>query len=552
MKIYQGAELSADPVNPMDATTKQYVDNKIVTAAVNGGVFFTNIAPTTAGIVGAKQYVPNTVPANKVILDGTTDTANVRVSLLAEGGSAFYSPTITITTDPVLPGTPLTVPLTEDQYDKRMFAGFVDLTGVTGDTVITASSTTNAVATCIVKRAAAGPSVSSATIGAYPGAQTETKSGDVITISGVVANSASYIETIAGGASAAATSLTTLGAADSAGAGFRTFSGTFTVSGLTGNHSAVVRARNALGTFGDNRVSSNTITLNQTAPTIGARTIAYPANQSALKGAETATISATVTNADAVVYSSSADLSVEDATTYAVAKTVARINGTYVFNVANYTITATKASNGAVSTATASVAIANVFATATVAISGNPARLSSSAAGQNYVVTITPNQVLQAAPTLVASSGTFTGAWTLNGNVWSRTLVIKDVDAKGPATFSDLTLPGKAGLIGSTIVSGAAYTVGGFAKRMLTFAAFSQVAPLGTAVANIDKTVANYAGSASNLTLMKDTTAAQSAYTITNADGTYNPTGAYLFLNDAAYAGSNTSGTLQVEIEEVV
>ena len=551
MKIYQGAELTADPQNPMEAATKRYVDQQIVSGAIVGGVFFTEIAPTSTGIVGSKKYVANTVPANKVITDGTTDTTNVRVSLVAEGGSAFYSPTITITTEPPLPGTPVVVPLSEDTYDKRMFAGYVDLTGVTGDVVVTATSSTNAKAFCTVHRAAAGPVIKSATIGSYPGTQTEAKAGDVMTVTGVVENAATYVEAMSGGVTATTFALTTLGAADSAGAGFRTFSGTVTVGSATGLQAVTIRARNQLGTFGDGVASSNKIILNQTAPTIGARTVAYPNGQSALKGSETATVTAVVTNADTVAYTTSADLSVTAPNTYAGSKTVTRVGGTYSVGTNNYTITATKASNGAVTVAQVAVAIADAAATAAISITGNPARLTSSAAGQNYVVNITPSQTLQSAPTLVPSSGTFIGSWVLSGNVWSRTLVIADADVKGPATFSSLVLPGKAGVQGSSITAGANYTIGGFVRRTVTVAAFSQIVAIGTNVTTIAKVNAKYAGTANNLTLQTDTSNVFQGFTITDAQGNYNPTGAYLFLNDANYTGANTSGTLQVEIEEV-
>lgn len=550
MKIYQSAELSADPQNDMDATTKRYVDNKIVSSAVVGGVFFTNIAPTAAGIVGSKSYVANTVPANKVIAEGTSDTSNVRVSLVAEGGSMFYSPTITITTVPVLTGTPMTVPLTEDAYDKRLFTGQVDLQGVTADTVITASSTTNASATCTIRRAAAGPSVTAATFGGYPGSQTEAKSGDVITISGVVQNAAIYVEVVSGGASASTVSLTTVGAADSAGAGFRTFSGNMTVSSATGIQTATVHARNALGTFGSNFSTTNNITLNQTAPAIAAPVITYPASQTALKGAETATVTAAITNFDTVSYTTSADLTVTGSTTYAAGKSVSRVGGTYV-TVNNYTITATKASNGAVSVVNAAVVIADAAATAAITITGSPARLISSAVGQSYIVNVTPNQVLASAPAVTAGSGSWSGNWSLVGNVWSRTLVITDTDLKGAKTFSGLTLTGKAGVTGTSITAGASYTVGGFTRRTLTVSALSQVVAIGTNVVTVAKTNAKYSGAAANLTLQATTASVFQGYTIVNSDGSYNPNGAYMFISDAEYAGANTSGTLQVEIEEV-
>lgn len=551
MKIFQHATLTDDPTFPMDAVTKQYVDNLVIEAgaAIGGGVFFTNIAPTSTGIVGSKEYVPGTIPANRVITDGTTDTPNVRMSLIAEGSGAFYSPTITVTTEPALPGTPLIVPLAEDASDKRFFTGQFDLTGVaSGDYTVTATSSTGAKAVAFIHRAGVGPAVSSVTIGALPGTQTEVKLGDVVQVSGVVPNAAAYVEVVAAGASGAVSSQT-LGAADSAGAGFRTFSGTFTVGSGNGAQSVQARARNSLGTFGANVTSTNTVVLNQTYPTIGARSISYPAGQSAIKGSESATVTANITNFNTVTYTSSGDLTVNLPSAYAASKTVTRVSGSYVVGVNNYTITATKTSNNATTTATAQVAIADAAPTAAITIVGTPARLQSSAAGMDYTVRLTPSQTLLSAPTLEASSGTWQGTWVNNSGVWSRVLRITDANPKGPQTFNSLAATGLAGVVGSTITSGANYTIGGFPTRTITFPAFSRYAPIGTAVTDITKVTASYTGAAA-LTRQTSTADAFQGFTIVDADGNYSPTGSYLYISDAAFAGSNTTGTLQLDVTE--
>lgn len=551
MKIFQHAELSADPILPMDAVTKQYVDQLVITAgqAVGGGVFFTNISPTGSGIVGSKEYVPGTIPANTVITDGTTDTANVRVTIIAEGSGSFYSPTVTISSVPPLPNTPAVVTLTENATDKRFFNGVIDLTGVSsGDYLITATSSTGAIATTTIHRAVAGPNVSSVTIGSLPGAQTEAKAGDVIQISGVVPNASTYVEIIAGGASGAISSQT-LGAADSASPGFRTFAGTFVASNATGTQTVNARARNALGTFGSNTVSTNNVTMNQTYPAIAARVIAYPASQSAIKGVESATVTAAITNADTVAYTSSGDLTVTAPSTYAAAKTVTRQSGGYVVGTNNYTITATKTSNGAVTTGVAAIAIADTAPSASIAITGSPARLQSTAAGNNYTVRLTPNQTLLSAPTLVASSGTWTGAWTNSAGVWSRTLQIKDSNPKGAQTFNTLQATGLAGVVGSVITAGSAYTIGGFPSRTITFPAFARFAPIGTDVGDITKVTALYTGAAA-LTRYNDIADHFQGFTIVNALGEYDANGGYLYISDGAFAGSNTTGTLQLDVTE--
>lgn len=546
MKIFQSTELSAHPQQTMEAATKWYVDQTVTNGAIVGGLFFTNITPTSTGIVGSKSYVAGTIPASKVIAEGTTDTDNVTVTLFAEGGSAFYSPTVTITTSPAQAGGPIIASLVEDPSDKRSYTATAALVGITADTVVTASSSTNATATCTIRRAAAGPAVDVLLIGALPGVQTEVKSGDVVQVSGRAANSATYVEIIAGGAAGSLSALT-LGAADSFGTGFKSFSGQFTVGAGTGAQTVTARARNALGTYGSNFTSTNTVTLNQTYPTIGARTITYPGGQSGLKASESATIASTVTNFDTITYSGT-NLTVTAPTTYAASKTVTRSGGTYVFGTNNYTITATKASNNATSTASSAVTIADAAPTA--AISWSPTgRMLSSPLGTNYTVTITANQQLLSAPSLVASSGTWQGSWSGSGTTWTRVLRILDTDPKGAQTFSSLSLTNLANVAGSTITAGASYTVGGFATRTITFPAFAQYAAIGTNIVDITKVTAAYTGS-TVLTRYTDTGEHFQGFTITNGSGVYDPNGGYLFITDSAFAGSNTTGTLQLDVTE--
>lgn len=538
--------VDSDPTLQDGVASKRYVDNRLTAGlgtVIVGNVYITDIVPTSAGIVGQKTYDPNTIPANAVLTEASSDNANVRVKIFAEGGNAFYSPTVTVN------GVQAT--LTKIASDSsRVYTGQADIVVGSGATTIDVESSTGATASAVVHLAGAGPVVGALSIGALPGSQTEVKSGDVVQVSGVVPNDATYVEVIAGGAASALSSLV-LGATGSAGSGNRTFSGSFTVSGLSGAQTIQARARNALGTYGTTVTSSNSVTLNQTVPTIGTITIAYPASQSALKGTEAATVSSVVTNADTVAYTSSANLSVASASTYAAAKTVSRVSGTYVVGVNNYTITATKASNGATASRSAAISIADIAPTAAISIAGSPARLISSPAGQSYTVTITANQSLLSAPSLTAASGTWTGSWSGSGTTWTRTLVITDAATKGSFNFSGLSLPNLAGVTGNTISSGSAYVVGGFTRRTLTLAAFEQQVAIGTSVTNIAKVNAKYAGAGSNLTYQASTDDLFQGFTITDVFGLFSATGGYLFITDQAYAGANTSGTLMVEVEEV-
>lgn len=546
MKIHQNATLTSDPVQDMDAVNKRYVDNKVAPAA-GGGVFFIDITPTSGGIVGNKAYVANTVPANKVITDGTSDTNSVRVTVFVEGAGSFYSPTVTITTSPAQAGGPVTATLAEDPNDKRAFTGYADLTNITADTTVTATSSTGGIATTVIHRAAAGPVFNQLFIGGLPGSQTEVKAGDLVSVTGKVTNDATVAELVAGGANNALLTLT-LGAVDSGGTGYRTITGTFTVSSQTGLQGVQARAKNSLGTYGGLLSSTNQITLNQTYPTIGARTITYPSTQNGIKGVESATVAATITNADVYSYAGT-NLSVASPTTYAASKTVTRTGGTYVYGTNNYTITATKSSNAAVTVASSAVAIADTAPTGAITIGGSPARLRSSPAGQDYIVTLTANQRLNVAPVIAASSGTWQGSWTGSGTTWTRTLRIIDTDQKGNQTFTAASLTGLANAVGTTLTSGSGYIVGGFPTRTITFPAFSRYQPIGTTVGDVSKLTASYTG-ATVLTFYADTGDHFQGFSIVDSSGNYDANGGYLYISDSAFAGSNTTGTLQLDIAE--
>lgn len=507
------------------------------------GLFITDVTPTTSGIIGNKQYVSGTIPSNAVISQATTDTDNIRIHIIAEGNSTFYSPTVSIDT---IPGPAINATLSEHPTDKRLFVGYADISVSASRTVYVTSSTgTNASVSII--RAGMGPIIDSLVIGSYPGTQTSVKSGDIMSVTGTVENQATYVELIALSA-VSSLSIMSLGVNDSGGPGLKTFSGTFIVSGLIGPQSVSARARNTLGTYGPTFVSS-TITLDQTYPTIGPFTVTYPDGQGALKGSENATINCTVTNHTSIIYSG-INISIDSPTTYAVNKTATRTDGSYIDSGTNYTITATRSSNGAVSVGSTLVKIANVSPTASITITGNPTRLRSSLSGNIYTINLVSTQNLISAPVLSVSSGmisTFTGS----EKIWSTTLTINDTHSKGAHTFSIISLINEALISGSTISSGQNYTVGGFLTRNIVFPAFARYAPIGTSVTDINKTSAKYSGAENNLTLHLDTGDYFQGYTIVDSGGLFNAIGTHLWISDAAYAGANTSGTLTLEIQEI-
>lgn len=535
-KVIGDLTLSQAPTLPDHGVRLQDLDARVQPLKA----FATDIVGTGGtGIVAQKVFAP-TVPANKILLSAVADTHNVTVQVLGQGG-LFTAPVVKINGTPVANWTP--------SGDANLFAGSVDLVLATsGD--ITIETEGGATSTVTLTLATEGPVVQTVTIGALPGAQTEAKSGDVVSITGAVANDAVSMAVSALGAASSGT-ITTFGANNSAGAGFKTFTGTFVVGAGSGAQKTTVKAVNALGTAGTAVASANSITLNQTAPTIGAIAVNYPNGQTALKNGDVATVSSTITNADSVAYAFAAagqTVAIDTPNVYAVSKNVTLTAGTY--NVANnYTITATKASNGAVSTRQGSIKIANSPATAVVAVLGAPARLRTDANGEVYTLNVTPNELLSANPDLTLGAGaTWVGAWTLAGNVYSRTFSVDDTTPRGALSVTG-TINNLAHI--DSAASGS-LTVGGLIERTVTFAAFARTAPLGVKVADISKARARYAGGSTDLTRRADTTDVSASFTIVNQAGVYDPNGDYLFISDAAYAGANTSGTLQLLFEETL
>lgn len=528
--------LDQDPVADMEAVPKRYLLNMIQRT-----VSITDIVPTASGIVGLKTYEPDTVPANAVIQTAVANTANVRVHFEAEAerGQLFK-----------LSATVNGVPAVLSRLPNGSIGGYADLT-LDGDILeheITVETSAGGLDICELNLLIGGPVVQSLVIGTLPNSQTAIKAGDVVPFTGAVRNDAQSMAVVAYGAAASGSIV--VGDEDSASAGYRTFAGTFVASSASGNQSLRVNGTNILGTVGDN-FDSAVIPMDQVAPTIATISVSYPVTQSAIKDNESATITAAVTGASSVAYSSAAGLSIADPSVYAASKTVTRTDETigYQNSGTNVTITAYKASNGTQAVRTGLVRVADAAPTAAISISGNPTRLRS---GQTYTVTVTPSQALAGAPSsLQASAGTFIGGWTPSGNNYTIQFQIGDSDANGAQVFSNLQITGLAGVQGNAITAGAAFTIGGLAVRDIVFPQLQRFAPIGKSIVDIAKTRAYYKG-ADQLALQNSTANVVKGYTIVDSDGNYSPTGDHLMISDVAFAGSNTSGTLTLTIEELV
>lgn len=541
---YHDAEFIGDctvpePRKPANPVRLIDLEAAVAGAGVGGqaAIFITDVT-AIGGNVGNVDYVAGTIPANRVVASAVSDTATIRVHFLAEAVAAFYSPT-------VLLGETVPTHIEEVPGDYRRFQGYFDVVLDNSDepqAISLINDATKTTATVLVTLATEGPELQSVVLGTYPGQQTELKAGDTISISGVVDGAATSVIVLAQGL--VQTSEIVLGALVN---GTRSFTGTLTVANRSGQQPVTLYAVNGLGTAGAQYVTETRL-LNQTVPAIGNISIAYPVNQNAVKSDDVFEVNNAVTNADTVLYSF-AHGTVSDPNAYTARKNLTCTTNVYS-TANNYTIEAFRAANNSRTVRSFPIVCAGVPAQFTLTIVGGTT-LRTSAGGTQYNVTLASNQVVNTAlaPVVSVSSGTLS-AWTRSGNQYSATLTVRDEDERGAQSF-DVQAQNAAGQ--QSTVTGLAFQIRGFTERVLTLAAFSQVADIGVPVANNSLVRVRYAGSTGLLSYRTDKSNVVDAFTIVDQDNEFAAAnGTRLFLNDVAFTGSNTSGTLRVTIEEVV
>ena len=460
-----------------------------VQAGSQGFVAITDIEPTNpSDNVGNKVKTDD----NNVLQSCTSSTTNVTVSVLAVTAGTSFKPTVTVNdVEATLTRNALT--------DVWTGTAAITLTGSSPHTV-TATHSEGATDAATVTIEAA-PVISQLEFsGAYSQGVDQTEHAAGQTLSLTVSSLTPFValEVIADGTTATQAVSQTFAATTS-----KTLTVTVANQGNTPTtYPAKVRIRNANGTWSVVTASNasasvdgtNVITLNNTQPSLVFGAITYPASQFALKGSESATVAVTESNVDTVSYSSpNSELSITNPTTGG-NKTVSRIAGGYNIATNNLSVTVDKTSNATTATFNTVVWIANTAPVITVTTPA--ARLRSGVTPQNHTISINSNQRTQATPTLNASVGTFGGSWTTanNGLTWTRSLAIADSDTKGAANFSGLSITNLAGIEVTAITTGAAYTVGGFVQRTLTFPLWDanqiREVAIGTQVSDVTKLVA--------------------------------------------------------------
>lgn len=459
---------------------------------IDGGVWITNITPTSGGNVGDKSYSSD----GNVLDSCLTDTSALTVAVLALPGHTNYKPIVTINSNPVtLSANP----------DKPLWTGTYPMTYNFADASITVVHEDGASWSTTVD--ADTPAViSSATfINGYPGSQTELKAGDTFDVS--IMTDVAITSVIVDNYGAAT-------------------GGTYSVSGTNVGFTITIADRGtsvqnlglrlrvvkSTGSTSANYLTSSQgsvdgrdlVKLNNLYPSVSFGTITYPAGQSAIKSSESASVINTVSNYDSLTYSSpNGELTVTSPTTYQTPKTVTYLAGTYNISSNNLRIVANRSTNDATTTQNTVVWIANTPATLSVS---NPAsRLRSGGndgtSAQSHTITISSSQRLTGAPTLTKDTGgTWLGgafSWTSTATSFTRSLQVTDSMAKATYNWGAISGTNLAGIVTSTNSGTTTYTLGGFVQRTITVAAFGINADINVEVS--DYTKLSSTGSGQNL-----------------------------------------------------
>ena len=243
-------------------------------------------------------------------------------------------------------------------------------------------------------------------------------------------------------------------------------------------------------TYGDYETSADTINVNNQYPEFVVGNITYPGGQSGIRQGQEASVhlEARFVGSDPTyLYAHPtsqlkppADLgdTLHENDVYALPKRVAYNTGDYNISTANLSLTVTRKENGASSTGTHVVNIANVAPVISIT-SNNGQRMRSGGndgtTAPGYLIRIDSDQELASAPAIVVPHGTI-GSWSANSakTQYTSTLTVHDDNDKGVHQYTGLVATGITGLISNTINTGENYTFGGFVSRQVNISAPGQ------------------------------------------------------------------------------
>lgn len=515
--------------------------------SLDGGVWITDITPTSGGNVGDK-----TTSSDGNVLDYClTDTSSLTVHVLALPGHTNYKPIVTI--------NDVSVSLSASA-DKPLWTGTYDIDYNFADANITVVHEDGAYWSTIVDADTPAEILSADFINGYPGSQTELKAGDTFDVSIMTDVSIVSVE------------VDNFGAATG---------GTYTVSGNNIGFTITIADRGTstqalglrlrvvkpTGSTSANYLTSSQgsvdgkdlVNLNNTYPGISITSIDYPTGQQAIKSGEDASVNHTVTNYDTINYTSpGGELTINNPIGYETQKYVSYLSGGYNINSNNFSISANRTANNATSSDSTVVWIANTPATLSVSHAskfqsgGNDGTIA-----QNHQIAINSSQRLLSAPSLVkGSGGTWQGtgfSWSSTATTFTRNLEVHDDMTKGTFNWGDISGTNLAGIVTSSNSGTTQYIFSGFVVRTITVPAFGWETSIGVQVT--DYTKLSSTGSGQTLAWsVKDLTVRSSLGDITrpqpdtwsaSATGT-NPT-TIRILDESATGSSSQATTFTIQ-----
>lgn len=237
-----------------------------------------------------------------------------------------------------------------------------------------------------------------------------------------------------------------------------------------GENTITVTARNNFLTESDSVTSTTSRPVNNSVfPVLNISSVSYPGGQGALKNTESATVSNSASNYDSIEYSSpNSQLTISNSSTFEASKNCDRLVGSYNISTDNFTVTATKNSNGMVRSASTVVKIAHD--PLTFSVSNLASTLSSSPAGVSDNFNLVSSQQMLEIPSLETNPSqtvpsdlvaTASGTNTSSNNY---RITVDDGDTKG--TFAWVVSGQNLAGIDTTAVSvNPNYVLAGFSAR---------------------------------------------------------------------------------------
>jgi hypothetical protein len=462
-----------------------------IASGVGGSVFITYVTPS-GGVGNVGDYVYENIAdgvGNTALISCSTTVQTVEVDIYALQGRTRFKPKLYIA------GQEIPSSLVVRQNDRPVF--LVDNFGVNlnNATSLRVEHEDGAYDTISITQDAPPQVLSAYFYGTYPGSQTELKYNDTFNF------------TVNSDVAIVAIQIYDFGAARSDTHNFTAATSkniTITIAdrgNTTQNLGVKLRVQKANGSWSSDYLTSNygstdgihTVKLNNTYPSVSVTTINYPGSQQALKDSESATVSNTVLNYDAISYTSpNSDLTITNSSSYETSKTVTRSAGNYNISTPNFRITATRNANNAVTTNSSTVVkIAHTAPTLTVSVPAARLRTGGNdgTTAQSYTVTITATQQLLSAPTLsVPAGGGTLGSFGGSTTTWTATLSnINDNLIKQTYTWGAISATNLAGKVVTTITTGPTYVIGGFLSRTVSLAAFANEVNINTSVLDYSK-----------------------------------------------------------------